>query len=70
MLKGGGIMTLKKKLILKNKNPGSIIYTVKAGDNVIWEGKDLHKEFKDIKTSNKGKQLTIGWRNMKEYLSV
>lgn len=63
-------MTLKKKLILKNKNPGSIIYTVKAGDNVIWEGKDLHKEFKDIKTSNKGKQLTIGWRNMKEYLSV
>jgi len=58
-------MTSTKKLILKNKNNGSIIYTVKAGDSVIWEGKDL-----DLKDSNKGKQLTVGWKRMREYLSV
>jgi len=63
-------MTSTKKLILKNKNNGSIIYTVKAGDDVIWEGKDLHKKFKDLKDSNKGKQLTVGWKRMREYLSV
>ena len=63
-------MAPKKKLIIKNKNLGSIIYTVKAGNEIVWEGEDIHRQYKDLKISNKGENLTVSWRLSKEYLSV
>lgn len=63
-------MASKKKLIIKNKNKQTIIYSVKAGNKTIWEGQEIHKKFKELKKAHNDKELTISWKTLKEYLSV
>ena len=63
-------MAHKKKLILKSEKMGPIIYTVKAEDDIIWQGRDIHKRFNVLKAAHKGKNLSVSWRYSKEYLSV
>lgn len=63
-------MTSKKKLIIKNKNKQAIIYAVKAGDETIWEGPDIHKKFKELQNAHNNEELSISWKTFKEYLSV
>ncbi len=57
-----------KRLIIKKK--GSIVYSVKAGDSIIWEGKDIHKSFPALKSANRGKELIISWKADEDYLGV
>ncbi len=60
----------KTKLVLKRTKKESIVYAIKADNEILWEGKDLHKRFKDIKAANKDRQLTVCWRSLKENISV
>ena len=63
-------MPEKTKLVLKKAKKEPIVYAIKADNEILWEGKDLHKRFKDIKATNKDRQLTVCWRSSKENISV
>ena len=63
-------MAHNKKLVLGSKKKGQIIYVVKAGNEIIWEGENIHKRFRELKAIHKGQELTVGWKPAKEYISV
>ena len=60
----------KTKLVLRRAKKEPIVYAIKTDNKILWEGKDLHKRFKDIKAANKDKQLTVCWRSLKENIGV
>jgi hypothetical protein len=53
-------MQAKRQLILKKND--SIIYQVKADDDIIWEGPNIDEVFPRLKADNKKKRLSIVWR--------
>ena len=56
----GGVIRMKRRLILKRND--SIIYQVKADDDIIWEGPNIDEVFPRLKEANRQKQLSIVWR--------
>jgi hypothetical protein len=69
-IRTGGGMSYNKKLVIKGKNKKQIIYMVKAGNEIIWEGTDIHKQFKQLKSAHKDKNLIIAWKQSKESTRV
>ena len=57
-------MAEKRTLILKRH--GTIVYTIKMGENVLWEGKDVHEVYPKLTTTYKDRELTIHWKDKEE----
>ena len=61
-------MVAKKKLTLRKRD--SVVYTIKAGEDIIWEGKDIHKKYPVLKAANRDKNLRVSWKTVKEFSSA
>jgi hypothetical protein len=59
-------MVPKNKLTIKKQE--SIVYTIKAGKDIIWEGADIHKKFPILKAANRDKELSIICKSTKRFL--
>jgi hypothetical protein len=51
----------KKKLVIKKAN--TIIYQVKDGSDVIWEGLNITEIFPRLQEKHPDRDLSIGWRS-------
>ena len=63
-------MTARRKLIIKNKKNDTVRYTIRAGNEIIWQGNNINKILPGLKQSYKGKTLTVSWHSSKEFLSA
>lgn len=59
-------MIPKNKLTIKKQE--SIVYTIKAGKDIIWKGADIHKKYPKLKAANRDMDLSISCKLSKRFL--
>lgn len=61
-----------RRSLLQGKSalPAPPFYIIKAGDKVVWEGKDLQKVWPQIREDFSSERLSVSWKTPPEFLIV
>jgi len=59
-----------KRTSIKRSPEAPLVYVIKVDEKVIWEGRDLTKQIKKVKSENPQGTIAIAWKSNKEFLIV